>query len=137
MSHPIARPFAGERDLARMADLARDYPTDTLHVVDLPWRLSSTALEDAAIVPGSLRDQPAGVFIGAIGSDYAAVLQRAGGPTRHTLTGTSRGIGEHLARHYLATSWMSASKWSKNGRINPRTSDRLNLPSPSLSPARA
>ena len=59
-------------------------------VLELGWE----ALEDAGIVPATLRDTRAGVFIGAMAGDYAGLLQR-GGPeavTRHSLTGTSRAL---------------------------------------------
>ena len=40
------RQFSGERDKQAMIALARVFPTDNLHVVDLPYRLSSWALDD-------------------------------------------------------------------------------------------
>jgi ribosomal protein S18 acetylase RimI-like enzyme len=40
------RAFSGESDLAAMLDLAALSPHDNLHVVDLPYRLSSWALDD-------------------------------------------------------------------------------------------
>jgi ribosomal protein S18 acetylase RimI-like enzyme len=42
------RAFAGEADLQAMLALARLSPADNLHVVDLPYRLSSWALDDPA-----------------------------------------------------------------------------------------
>ncbi|MEV8441639.1 SDR family NAD(P)-dependent oxidoreductase [Actinosynnema sp. NPDC051121] len=59
-------------------------------VLELAWE----ALEDARILPSSLRDTATGVFIGAIWDDYAALLAR-GGPdaiSPATLTGVNRGI---------------------------------------------
>ncbi|HWE91494.1 MAG TPA: SDR family NAD(P)-dependent oxidoreductase, partial [Pseudonocardiaceae bacterium] len=58
--------------------------------LELAWE----ALEDAAIVPGALRDSRTGVFVGAIWDDYAALLRRggAGAITAHTLTGSNRGL---------------------------------------------
>ncbi|MGW1837620.1 type I polyketide synthase [Streptomyces sp. NPDC002067] len=53
-------------------------------VMELAWE----ALEDAGIVPGSLRGREAGVFVGAMWSEYAALT--AADPTRltaHSATG--------------------------------------------------
>ncbi|MGH2561568.1 MAG: GNAT family N-acetyltransferase [Thermomicrobiales bacterium] len=36
-----SRPREGDRDLARMYELAASAPSDALHVADLPWRLAS------------------------------------------------------------------------------------------------
>ncbi|HEX7279317.1 MAG TPA: type I polyketide synthase, partial [Solirubrobacterales bacterium] len=58
-------------------------------VLELSWE----ALEGAGIVPATLRETDAGLFVGAIASDYAQLLQRHGGTvTRHALTGASRGL---------------------------------------------
>ncbi|MFE9750948.1 SDR family NAD(P)-dependent oxidoreductase [Saccharothrix saharensis] len=59
-------------------------------VLELAWE----ALEDARILPSSLRDTRTGVFIGAIWDDYAALLARGGpdGISAATLTGVNRGI---------------------------------------------
>jgi len=40
------RPFSGEADKHRMAALAREFDPINLHVIDLPYRLSSWALDD-------------------------------------------------------------------------------------------
>ena len=40
------REFSGETDKRAMIALAHIFPTDSLHVVDLPYRLSSWALDD-------------------------------------------------------------------------------------------
>src|SRR3954465_4753761 len=37
--------YAGEADKRRMSDLAHAFPDDQLHLVDLPYRLSSWALD--------------------------------------------------------------------------------------------
>jgi GNAT superfamily N-acetyltransferase len=41
----IARPFAGEADLPLIDDLAQAASPKTRHLVDLPWRVSSPAVE--------------------------------------------------------------------------------------------
>ncbi|MDN3261234.1 beta-ketoacyl synthase N-terminal-like domain-containing protein, partial [Streptomyces sp. CSDS2] len=58
--------------------------------LELGWE----ALEDAGILPASLRGTDAGVFVGAIWDDYATLARRRGttGITPHTLTGLQRGI---------------------------------------------
>ncbi|RKS68199.1 tylactone synthase/type I polyketide synthase PikAI [Actinomadura pelletieri DSM 43383] len=58
--------------------------------LELGWE----ALEDAAIVPGTLASSRTGVFVGAIADDYAILLSRRGGGTAtpHTLPGTNRGV---------------------------------------------
>ena len=40
------RPYQGDHDQALMADLVRAQPQANLHVVDLPYRLSSWAFDD-------------------------------------------------------------------------------------------
>ncbi|HEU5334139.1 MAG TPA: type I polyketide synthase, partial [Actinocrinis sp.] len=59
-------------------------------MLELGWE----ALEDAGIVPADLAGSGAGVFVGAIASDYAALVGRAGGAAigRHTLPGLNRGL---------------------------------------------
>ncbi len=58
--------------------------------LELAWE----ALEDARIAAASVRDQPVGVFLGAIADDYAHLAQRAGADSvdRYTLTGLHRSI---------------------------------------------
>ncbi|MGW1596306.1 beta-ketoacyl synthase N-terminal-like domain-containing protein, partial [Streptomyces sp. NPDC002343] len=58
--------------------------------LELGWE----ALEDAGILPESLRGTDTGVFVGAIWDDYATLARRRGttGITAHTLTGLQRGI---------------------------------------------
>lgn len=46
MMHGRLRKFSGEVDIQAMVDVARAFPEDNLHVVDLPYRLSSWALDD-------------------------------------------------------------------------------------------
>ncbi|MBZ6135798.1 SDR family NAD(P)-dependent oxidoreductase, partial [Streptomyces olivaceus] len=59
-------------------------------MLELAWE----ALEDAMIVPATLAGGRTGVFVGAIGDDYASLLHRRGpeASTQHSLTGTRRGI---------------------------------------------
>ena len=59
-------------------------------ILELGWE----ALEDAGIVPADLKSSATGVFIGAIGDDYAALTRRHGQRliTQHTATGLHRGI---------------------------------------------
>ncbi len=42
----IQRPLSNDQDKHLMSALARQYPADNLHVTDLPYRLSSWALDD-------------------------------------------------------------------------------------------
>jgi mycothiol synthase len=44
----IRRGFCGAPDLAAMVDLVHRFPSGNLHVADLPWRLTSWALDDPA-----------------------------------------------------------------------------------------
>jgi acyl transferase domain-containing protein len=69
----------------------------------LMLELSWTALEHARIVPSAVDGTRAGVFVGAMSSDYLAVLRRDGaaGITRHRLTGTSRGIIANRVSYHL------------------------------------
>ncbi|WP_026412872.1 type I polyketide synthase [Actinomadura oligospora] len=55
--------------------------------LELAWE----ALEDARIAPAILRGAPAGVFIGAMRDDYAALVS-VQESTAHTVTGTQRGM---------------------------------------------
>ncbi|HEY2536926.1 MAG TPA: type I polyketide synthase, partial [Solirubrobacteraceae bacterium] len=57
-------------------------------MLELAWE----ALEDAGIVPEELSGSRTGTFVGAISGDYGELLRRRGVFTRHTLTGTNRGI---------------------------------------------
>ncbi|MFO7661011.1 MAG: hypothetical protein R6X18_00315 [Chloroflexota bacterium] len=40
------RPFSGKADIQRMIALSQVRPDDNLHVIDLPYRLSSWSLDD-------------------------------------------------------------------------------------------
>ncbi|XCX49649.1 SDR family NAD(P)-dependent oxidoreductase [Streptomyces phytohabitans] len=55
---------------------------------ELAWE----ALEDAGIVPESLRGSSTAVMVGAIAGDYAALAQRGGAVTQHSLPGLNRGV---------------------------------------------
>jgi ribosomal protein S18 acetylase RimI-like enzyme len=48
--HIAERNFTGAADKRRMADVVRASPAENLHVVDLPYRLASWALDDPANV---------------------------------------------------------------------------------------
>ena len=60
----------------------------------LALELSWEALENAGVVPETLRGSRTGVFVGAIGDDYAALVHRQDESviTQHTLTGLNRSI---------------------------------------------
>ncbi|MEJ3750560.1 SDR family NAD(P)-dependent oxidoreductase [Actinomycetes bacterium KLBMP 9797] len=68
-------------------------------LLELAWE----ALEDARVVPDTLRGAPAGVFVGAIWDDYAALTHRhgAGAAGPHTATGLHRGILANRVSHVL------------------------------------
>ncbi|MCZ7417900.1 type I polyketide synthase, partial [Streptomyces sp. WMMC897] len=59
-------------------------------MLELGWE----SLEDAGIVPGSLADRSTGVFVGAIGDDYATLLHQQGSQAigAHSATGLHRSI---------------------------------------------
>ncbi|MGW7692507.1 type I polyketide synthase [Streptomyces asiaticus] len=58
-------------------------------MLELAWE----AFEDAGIRPGTLKDTPTGVFVGAIWDEYAALLRRdTTAATRHAMTGVHRSI---------------------------------------------
>ncbi|MGW1022083.1 beta-ketoacyl [acyl carrier protein] synthase domain-containing protein, partial [Streptomyces niveus] len=55
---------------------------------ELAWE----ALEDAGIVPETLRSTATAVIVGAIAGDYAALAHRGGAITQHSLPGLNRGV---------------------------------------------
>ncbi|MBL7617932.1 acyltransferase domain-containing protein, partial [Frankia sp. AgB1.8] len=59
-------------------------------MLELAWE----ALEDGSVVPASLRGSATGVFVGAIGDDYASLVRRRGAAAidQHSLVGLSRGL---------------------------------------------
>lgn len=45
--NPVTRyPYRGEIDMPHILDLIRDIPLSCRHVIDLPWRLSSPAINE-------------------------------------------------------------------------------------------
>jgi acyl transferase domain-containing protein len=67
--------------------------------LELAWE----GLEDAGIVPATLRDSSVGVFVGAIWDDYALLSYRHGGThiSAHTLTGVHRSLVANRVSHTL------------------------------------
>ncbi|MFB9682816.1 type I polyketide synthase [Amycolatopsis plumensis] len=67
--------------------------------LELGWE----ALEDAHIVPAAVRGTAAGVFVGAIADDYAAVTRQHGTDaiTHHSLAGLHRGLIANRLSHAL------------------------------------
>ncbi|MFD8163016.1 type I polyketide synthase [Streptomyces malaysiensis] len=58
-------------------------------MLELAWE----AFEDAGIRPGTLKDSPTGVFVGAIWDEYATLLRRdTATANRHAMTGVHRSI---------------------------------------------
>ncbi|MFE1555948.1 type I polyketide synthase, partial [Streptomyces sp. NPDC058734] len=59
-------------------------------VLELAWE----ALEDAGVLPGTLKNSGTGVFVGAIWDDYADLVRRSGGAGtgQHAFTGLNRGV---------------------------------------------
>ncbi|MBO4271722.1 type I polyketide synthase, partial [Microbispora triticiradicis] len=68
-------------------------------MLELAWE----ALENARVAPTSLRDRNVGVFVGTMSGDYGTVLHRNGlqGITRHTLTGSNRGVIANRISYHL------------------------------------
>ncbi|MEY9862675.1 acyl transferase domain-containing protein [Catenulispora sp. GAS73] len=65
--------------------------------LELAWE----ALEYARIVPETVRDSDASVFIGAIGNDYAGIQDRLGVQSPHSYTGTHRTIIANRVSYFL------------------------------------
>ncbi|WP_063765500.1 type I polyketide synthase [Herbidospora cretacea] len=63
-------------------------------VLELAWE----ALENARVAPTTLRDAAAGVFVGAISNDHAALL---GEPGRHTYIGANRAMIANRVSYFL------------------------------------
>ncbi|MEU7739172.1 SDR family NAD(P)-dependent oxidoreductase [Nonomuraea sp. NPDC049158] len=68
-------------------------------VLELAWE----ALESARVVPARLSGSGAGVFLGAISNDYAALQDRVGadGLGRHAYTGANRAIIANRVSYFL------------------------------------
>nr|WP_063817817.1 type I polyketide synthase [Herbidospora sakaeratensis] len=63
-------------------------------VLELAWE----ALENAGVAPTALRDAAAGVFVGAISNDHAAL---PGEPGRHTYIGANRAMIANRVSYFL------------------------------------
>ncbi|MFG3409651.1 type I polyketide synthase, partial [Streptomyces sp. NPDC048142] len=68
-------------------------------VLELAWE----ALEDAGVLPGSLRGSRTAVFVGTLRDDYTNLLYQhgAGALTQHTMTGVNRGVIANRVSHLL------------------------------------
>ncbi|MFE0421336.1 polyketide synthase, partial [Streptomyces sp. NPDC058953] len=68
-------------------------------VLELAWAV----LEDAGVVPATLRGTRTGVFVGSLRDDYAGLVHRHGSAaiTRHTMTGASRGVIANRVSYHL------------------------------------
>ncbi|MBV7699708.1 type I polyketide synthase [Streptomyces sp. TRM70350] len=68
-------------------------------VLELAWE----ALEDAGIVPASLRGSRTAVFVGTLRDDYTSLLYQHGTEalTQHTMTGVNRGVIANRVSHLL------------------------------------
>ncbi|MEU3188691.1 type I polyketide synthase, partial [Streptomyces sp. NPDC006923] len=68
-------------------------------VLELAWE----ALEDAGIVPASLRGSRTAVFVGTLRDDYAALLYQHGvqAITQHTMAGVNRGVIANRVSYHL------------------------------------
>ncbi|WP_405986878.1 type I polyketide synthase [Streptomyces sp. NBC_00872] len=68
-------------------------------VLELAWE----ALEDAGIVPATLRDTRTAVFVGTLRDDYAALLYQYGAQaiTQHTMAGVNRGVIANRVSYHL------------------------------------
>ncbi|MCS0639815.1 type I polyketide synthase [Streptomyces sp. LP05-1] len=68
-------------------------------VLELAWE----ALEDAGIVPGSLRDTSTAVFVGTLRDDYTNLVYQHGTEalSQHTMTGVNRSIIANRVSYHL------------------------------------
>ncbi len=67
-------------------------------MLELAWE----ALEDAGIPPDGLEGHETGVYVGAISSDYAGLLRRAGiAVARQAITGTQRSMIANRVSYFL------------------------------------
>ncbi|HWO67194.1 MAG TPA: type I polyketide synthase [Umezawaea sp.] len=68
-------------------------------VLELVWE----AIEDAGVVPASLRSSRTSVFVGALRDDYAALVHQQGerAITQHTMTGVNRAIIANRVSYHL------------------------------------
>ncbi|RSS33612.1 polyketide synthase, partial [Streptomyces sp. WAC05858] len=73
-------------------------------ILELGWE----GLEDAGIVPATLRGATVGAFIGAGSADYASLIS-ARGRSHHTLTGVQRGMIANRLSHVLGLSGPSVT----------------------------
>ncbi|MGW0844592.1 type I polyketide synthase, partial [Streptomyces sp. NPDC002787] len=68
-------------------------------VLELVWE----ALEDAGILPASLRSTPTSVFVGTLRDDYTNLLYQRGTDAigQHTMTGVNRGVIANRVSYHL------------------------------------
>ncbi|MFF3246820.1 type I polyketide synthase, partial [Streptomyces sp. NPDC002870] len=68
-------------------------------VLELAWE----ALEDAGIVPATLRGSRTAVFVGTLRDDYSALLYQHGAQaiTQHSMTGVNRGVIANRVSYHL------------------------------------
>ncbi|MFC9293567.1 SDR family NAD(P)-dependent oxidoreductase [Streptomyces sp. NPDC057011] len=71
-------------------------------VLELAWE----ALEDAGMVPASLRSTATAVFVGTLRDDYTNLLYQQGAEavTQHTMTGVNRGVIANRVSYHLGLS---------------------------------
>ncbi|MFE3329642.1 type I polyketide synthase, partial [Streptomyces sp. NPDC059176] len=68
-------------------------------VLELAWE----ALEDAGVLPASLKGSRTAVFVGTLRDDYAGLVHRHGSRaiTQHTMAGVNRGVIANRVSYYL------------------------------------
>ncbi|MEU9857946.1 SDR family NAD(P)-dependent oxidoreductase [Streptomyces sp. NPDC047974] len=68
-------------------------------VLELAWE----ALEDAGVVPATLRGSRTAVFVGTLRDDYAGLVYRYGDQavTQHTMAGVNRGVIANRVSYFL------------------------------------